>query len=122
MGLFFELFQNSSDAVFLSRAIDGTMLDANAAFFSLFGLDRAQVIGRTWFQLGIWVSDEERDTALGLPELSPDRVKTTVVRVRNVWSEEFKVKLSAVRLPFRGEGIVLGVATVIRRPTAASTG
>ena len=120
VGLFFELFQNSSDAVFLSRAADGAVLDANAAFFSLFGLDRDQVIGRTSLELGIWVSAEEREQALGVSTGSTDHVKTTIVRVRNVWSEEFKVKLSSVRLPFRGQEIVMGVAAVIHRPLVVS--
>lgn len=57
--LFFELFQRSSDAVYLARLEDGVVLDVNDSFLSLHGLTREQTIGRTPGELGILVRPKD---------------------------------------------------------------
>lgn len=111
--LFFDLFENSSDAVILTRLEDGLIFDANDSFLSLFGLAREKAVGRTTSELGIWVHPEDR-SAYVEELLAKRKVKRKSVRFRSRWSEEFTLELSATLVRFRDEEAILAVGTLAR--------
>jgi two-component system cell cycle sensor histidine kinase/response regulator CckA len=52
--LFVKIFQESPDVVTLTTIADGRYVDVNETFLKLSGRRRAEVIGRTSLELGIW--------------------------------------------------------------------
>lgn len=112
--LFFDLFEDSSDAVFIVRAGDGVIIDANEAFLSLSGLTRHQAIGHSALELGLWVRPSDRiEYVKTLKEQR--RVKGYWVRFRNPWrSDEFTLALSSTLTRLRGDDVILGIGRVVR--------
>jgi PAS domain S-box-containing protein len=53
------IFETSPDAILLTRKSDGTIIDANQAFFDSAGYERSEVIGRTTKELNIWVNESD---------------------------------------------------------------
>jgi PAS domain S-box-containing protein len=113
--LFFDLFEASSDAVYIVRMSDGVVLDANASAVSMWGRARDSVIGHSTLELGLWAIPEEREAFIGRLR-GEGRVRGYPVRFRTQWSEEFTVNLWAALAHLRGEDVILGVA-VIAKPT-----
>ena len=110
--LFFDLFQHTSDAVYILRPDDSVILDVNEAFLSLFGIPRQRAVGASAVGLGLWVYPEDR--ALLLAQLrAHGRVIGFRTRMRNVWSEEFAVVISDILAHWRGEEVILGIARVV---------
>ncbi len=62
-GVLGRLVRSSPLGIVVTRAADGRILDVNDAFLRLVGYDRAEVLGRTTRELGIW-GDPERRTAM----------------------------------------------------------
>ena len=54
------VFETSADAVILTTASDGKIIDANQAFFDSAGYERGEVIGHTTQELNIWVNESDR--------------------------------------------------------------
>jgi PAS domain S-box-containing protein len=54
------VFRHNPVAMAITRASDGTVLDANDAWCALFDLERASVIGRTTPDLKLWTSPDQR--------------------------------------------------------------
>ncbi len=63
--MFFELFEHSSDAVWIARLEDGVLYAANAAFRKMFGLSLPESIRRSTLELGLWVEPSDRNTLVG---------------------------------------------------------
>ena len=57
---FEKIFQSSPDAIVISRLEDGRYLEVNQRWVELFGFTRDEAIGRTAFDLGVWVDPAER--------------------------------------------------------------
>jgi PAS domain S-box-containing protein len=57
---FENAFQNSPVAMLLTTLENGTLLEANSVFERMTGFRRDEVIGRSLLDIGIWVSEEER--------------------------------------------------------------
>jgi diguanylate cyclase (GGDEF)-like protein/PAS domain S-box-containing protein len=57
---FEKIFQSSPDAIVISRLSDGRYLEVNQRWLELFGYERSEAVGRTAFDLGIWVEPAER--------------------------------------------------------------
>jgi PAS domain S-box-containing protein len=58
--LFLQLFENSPQPMSITSFVEGRYLDVNDSFLSLLGYTRAEVIGETSLNLGIWVNSEQR--------------------------------------------------------------
>jgi PAS domain S-box-containing protein len=56
-----EVFQGSPDAITIADVNDGRLLDMNQGFFRLSGYSRDEAIGRTVFDLNIFVNPGDRD-------------------------------------------------------------
>ncbi|CAG0984592.1 two-component system, NarL family, sensor histidine kinase EvgS [Burkholderiales bacterium] len=57
---FIKVFQASPVPISISRLADGYYLDVNDAFVEQFGWTRAEILGRTSVEIGIWPNAEER--------------------------------------------------------------
>ncbi|HET7766459.1 MAG TPA: EAL domain-containing protein [Burkholderiales bacterium] len=57
---FEKIFQASPDAIVISRLADGRYLDVNQSWLELFGFSREEAVGRTAYDLGVWVDPAER--------------------------------------------------------------
>jgi diguanylate cyclase (GGDEF)-like protein/PAS domain S-box-containing protein len=57
---FEKIFQASPDAIVISRLSDGRYLEVNQRWLELFGFRREEAVGRTAFDLGVWVDPGER--------------------------------------------------------------
>ncbi len=55
-----DLFHNSPTPTAITRLADGTVLEVNDAFLEMIGYARAEVIGRTTVQIGLWANSELR--------------------------------------------------------------
>ena len=86
VALFFDLFETSSDAVCITRAGDGVVLDANDAALSLFGYTRAEAIGHSMRELGLWANPNDRRRFLDAMKRE-GRLRGYAVRFRTKWSE-----------------------------------
>ncbi len=63
---FAAIFENSPVAIGISRLRDGKIVHVNAAFTGMFGYSRAECIGRTTAELGIWADLNVRQRFLEL--------------------------------------------------------
>ena len=113
VGLFFELFEHSSDAVWIARLEDGVLYAANAAFRKMFGLSLPESIGRSTLELGLWVEPSDRNTLVGELRRS-GRVDRYVVQMRTAAGTEFPISVSVAKMRWRGEDVILGIGSRVR--------
>ncbi len=62
---FRTIFEGSLDAVAIIRMADGTFAEVNAECSRFTGFSRADMIGKTQAELGIWVNKDELATVVG---------------------------------------------------------
>src|SRR5919201_1459265 len=89
-----RVFHGSSQGLLISRAEDGTIIEANDAFLFLIGRDRDDVIGTTTAELGIFEEiGDVRARALIADRGAIDAVNARVrastgeMRVLRLWAE-----------------------------------
>jgi PAS domain S-box-containing protein len=58
---FARAFQSSPAALTITRSKDGGFIDVNEGFLQLFGYDRAEVIGHSSIELGLYVNPTDRE-------------------------------------------------------------
>ena len=63
--VFRAIFEQSLEALALVRASDETLVEVNREWEKLTGFSRAEVLGRSALQIGLWASALEREQALG---------------------------------------------------------
>jgi len=63
---FSKAFHSSPSAVLLTRISDGTMFEVNDGFVAMTGYSRAEALGRTTHDLGLWISEDDRSLFVGL--------------------------------------------------------
>jgi PAS domain S-box-containing protein len=61
---FAATFHGSPVATSISRREDAYLVDVNDAFVEMFGYQREELIGRTSFEVGLWVRPEDRRKAI----------------------------------------------------------
>lgn len=59
-GRFARLFELNPDAIVIGRLEDGAFIDVNERFRYLLGYERAEVLGKTSLDLGLWLNPSER--------------------------------------------------------------
>jgi PAS domain S-box-containing protein len=64
--LFGKVFRANPQPMALTMLADGRYLDVNDSFLAISGYARAEVIGRTSLELGIWETPERRQDFIGL--------------------------------------------------------
>lgn len=58
---FFKAFHATPDAIVISRAADGLLLEVNEVFLALSGYSREEALNRTTLELNLWVEPEDRE-------------------------------------------------------------
>nr|WP_315463463.1 EAL domain-containing protein [uncultured Rhodoferax sp.] len=65
VGVFQAVFENSPEAIALSRAADGLLVQVNQEWLVMTGYSREEAIGRSAVALGQWLDPEDREQVLG---------------------------------------------------------
>jgi PAS domain S-box-containing protein len=105
---FQKLFRWTPIAFSVTTLAEGRFIDVNAAFEHRYGYTRAELVGRTSTDIGLWEHREER-TRLVEELRQGTRVRGAVARFRSK-SGEFKVSLySAETIQLDGQSCVLAV-------------
>ena len=109
---FAKAFRQSPMALMLTTAKDDRYIEVNEAFEKITGWSRAEAIGRTPYELGLWLDSGER-AAFMRALLSGKSVRNLEVRVR-VRNGEIRTGLgSADLIDIEGERCVLSVVADI---------
>ena len=59
---FAKAFHASPDGLLITRLQDASILEANDSFYRITGYNSAEAIGSTTLDLGLWATDEDRDS------------------------------------------------------------
>ncbi|HJL14577.1 MAG TPA: response regulator [Sandaracinaceae bacterium LLY-WYZ-13_1] len=102
-------FLTSPDAISITRARDGRMIDANAGFTEITGWERAEVLGRTTVELDLWVDPEVRQ-AMAQEVLAHGAIHNLEARFRRKDGSVLWGLFSARALELDGETHMLSVA------------
>ncbi len=105
---FSRFFRVSPVGTSISRLGDGQFVDANDAFLGLSGYTRAEVIGHTSLELGIWANPEDRPKMLKTLE-EHGRLQDFETRFRRKSGEIMDVLLSAAMIEMAGQRYLLGL-------------
>ncbi len=106
---FQKVFRSSPIPFSITTFKEGRFVDVNAAFERRYGYSRAEVLGHTVHELGIW--DDPKDRELMLTQLSKGGpIRNVMTRLR-MKSGEIKVTAySADQIQFEGEPCILAVS------------
>jgi PAS domain S-box-containing protein len=106
---FAKAFLASPDWIVITRVADGRYLEVNEAFLKITGYSRAEVIGRTSLELGIWAEPEERTRMLQLLD-EHGKVRNFDVRFRIRSGEVRSMLWSAEVIELHDEACLIALA------------
>ncbi len=102
------IFESSRDAIVLTRAADGSILEVNEHFIRLLGFTRDDAVGRTFLALGLWALPEQRATFIEAL-INPGYLDDYEVSMRKRDGKIIPVLTSAVTVKLAGEDCYLGI-------------
>ncbi len=103
-----KAFSFSPSAICITRMSDGTFIDVNESFLSLYGFDRDEILGSSSLSAGVWAERPDRErfvAALSRKGSLRDRDVTVTTRS----GEKRLASMSAALIDFGGEQHVLTV-------------
>ncbi|GEM_PF-154317 len=106
---FATAFRASPDAITITRLADGRYVDVNEGFVRLSGYARAEVIGQTTLELGIWVNVEEREEVLDLVKRT-GAARDLEILFRRKSGEALWCQFSGELIELGGEKCLLGIS------------
>jgi PAS domain S-box-containing protein len=101
-----KIFQTVPDTIAVSRARDGLLLDVNPGFEQATGWSRAEAVGRTTLELGLWADPEVRARLVAQLGQQGEKLEQEVAFRRKDRTERTGV-LSARTLVLGGETCIL---------------
>ena len=106
----------ASPCALVLMSLDGQFLDVNETFEAVSGYSRAEVLGRTSLELGLWGTPDER-ARVRAALLRDGRLKEREVRFRHKSGRLVDVLFSAEIVPVGGEPTVLmaGIGVTARK-------
>jgi PAS domain S-box-containing protein len=105
---FAKAFHASPDAIVISRMSDGLIMEVNEGWSKLFGHEPEEVIGRTAFELNVYMYPEDRKELIGsLHERG--YLKEFELQMRRKFGEVRQVSMSAERIEINGVTCVLSI-------------
>ena len=105
-----RVFYASPDYVSFSRLADGVFLDVNPGFESMLGFKRADVIGRTSMEVGIWPESDPDQRKAYVEKLRRDgMVKDYPARLRTATGKIIDVEAAANVVEIGGELILVSI-------------
>jgi PAS domain S-box-containing protein len=106
---FQKVFRSSPIPFSITTVNEGRFLDVNTAFERRYGYSRAEVIGRTVGELGIW--EDPKDRALMLAQLQQrGPIRNAITRLRTKSGEVKTTAYSADKIQFDGQSCILAVS------------
>ncbi len=106
--LFSTIFASNPAAIAITRIDDGRFVNVNNAWQDITGYSSVEVIGRTSFDLNLWVNTEQRDR---LVEMVRDQGKaSSEIHFRNKSGEIRYLLLSAENVEVKGQNYLLTMA------------
>ncbi len=112
------VFETSLDGITISRMRDGNYIDVNNSFLNLLGYRRDEVIGRTSYEVGIWIDKGDRDNLMEeIRKNSSFRDINIQYRKKNgeiLWS-----LTSSSRIEIEGEDCLLSMVRDVSEAKAA---
>ncbi len=103
---FAKAFHASPAAIIITRLSDGRILDINDSFLQVMGYQRAEVLGRTSVDLGLWVDPEDRPRLVHQLQ-SGQPVRDVEVKMRVKGGAVRIVTISAELIELDGERSIL---------------
>ncbi len=110
---FSKAFDASPDAVVISRRQDGLIVDANQAAEKLFGYARAELIGKTSLDLGLFVDPADRKRVVALLQ-QQGFLRDFELQIQPRAGELLSVLISSHQIEFAGTPHIL---TIVRDVT-----
>jgi PAS domain S-box-containing protein len=105
-----RVFYASPDYVAFSRLSDGTFIDVNPGFERMLGFKRADVLGRTSMDVGIWPESDPAQRMAYVEQLRRDGMVTDYpARLRRSNGDIIDVEASANILEIDGELILVAI-------------
>jgi diguanylate cyclase (GGDEF)-like protein/PAS domain S-box-containing protein len=104
--LFEAAFNESPEAIALSRLRDGLIIDVNQEWLRLHGYTRAEVLGRTVVELGIWPDRKTRDAVVA-PLVAQGRMRDQEAKVTIRGGHQRLVRLCGSVIDVAGEPHIL---------------
>jgi len=106
---FQKVFRSSPIPFSITTVKEGRFVDVNAAFERRYGYSRAEVIGRTAGELGIW--EDPKDRALMIAQLQQrGPIRNAITRLRTKSGELKTTAYSADKIQFDGQSCILAVS------------
>lgn len=116
---FSKAFQTSHYAVTISKMIDGKFIDVNDAFAAMTGYTRSELLGRTSFELNMWVHAEQRDDVISALSRGESVVEREyLLRTRNGSILTARFSAQAIQLSQAGLCMISSIADVTARKQA----
>jgi diguanylate cyclase (GGDEF)-like protein/PAS domain S-box-containing protein len=103
---FFKIFQATPDVLSITGLGDASYHEVNEAFLKTLGYRRAEVIGRSVHDLGIWANEQERDRVFRAMEQQIE-VRDLEVRFRTKSGREVVGLVSAETIEINGQQFIL---------------
>ena len=104
--VFRTIFVQSPEAISVTRAHDHVMVEVNQEWLNLTGFSRAQVLGRTAVDIGLWPTESAREQALA-PLGAEGRLCDADVMLIMANGAHRLVRLNATRVDVQGDTYVL---------------
>ena len=105
---FQTVFRSSPIPFSITTVAEGRFLDVNAAFERRYGYYRAEVLGRTVEELGIW--EDASDRALMITQLQRGPIRNVITRLRTKTGQIKITAYSADKMEFDGQMCILAVS------------
>ena len=102
------MFRSSPIPFSITTVAEGRFLDVNAAFERRYGYYRAEVLGRTVEELGIW--EDPSDRALMITQLQRGPIRNVITRLRTKTGQIKITTYSADKMEFDGQMCILAVS------------
>ena len=118
--IFSKAFRSSPDAIFITRARDGHVIEANESAARIYACTKADLIGHRTFGEGWgWLSEADRQHSVALLRQPGGAVRDYEVQHRRKNGEFFTVLVSCETIELGGEPCVVGVARDVTKQRAA---
>jgi PAS domain S-box-containing protein len=115
---FAKAFRSSPDFIAISTVDEGRYIEINEAFTLITGYSREEAIGRTAFDIGLWVDLEDRRKLVELLRRQ-ERARNLQIRFRKKSGEIIFTESSVETIEIEGVNCILSVAQDVTQRKAA---
>lgn len=105
---FRKAFETIPDAVYVTTQDGGRIIDVNDRFLDMFGFSRAEFVGKTALELGVWAYPQDRPAVIE-QLITEGRVRDKTIFWRRKNGEVFPSLLSVSALTVNDQALTLGI-------------